>query len=702
MNKGEISPRVKSIILILCAQKNFMTIRAIAVKLSVSTKTVIRDLPEIEKLIGKYHAHLDKKQGVGICLQGSEDVLIRIKAAFDTAPEKLIYQPKERSTFLTARLLQNQAPIKLFELSTELNVAESTISSDLDKLEDWFIKHKLILIRKPGLGVYVSGSEKNIRKAILHCIYENIDEKSLVSILHDTLSRKHDVKNLVDQSSQRLLNLVDTHVLHRLETVLRQIETKDSFKLSDNAYVGLLIHLALAIQRMGQNEKISFDDSFLKQLSGKKEFTISKQIALSIEKMFSISVPREEIGYIAMHLLGTRNEYYTGSTPFIPNFQLVQLAKKIIKTAQAETGQKLENNEKLLIGLVNHLGPSISRLKMGMEIRNPLLSDIKKDYAQLMQLSRICCTPLYKIVGPHIPDSEVAYIAMHLGAALEDTKHTSQTKYHVAIACPTGLGSSKLLASRIKHEFNRIHIVDIISALRLDSNKLSKENIDFIISTVPIPDASLPVLVVNALLRSEDIHSINKFLLVCKSSSKNIRSASKEQLPFQDALLQLTHYQTAIFDILNKFIFIDETGPIHVNDLIKKIGSLLSDDNADDAVTQAIWEREKYGSTFLYDQKIMLLHCRAPVSSSRLSIARIENGFSHTDASVKLTAAVALVIPINGYQENAETMGAITEAMAENWLFSSTITNGTKNDILKALETILKSFLQKKINLLLT
>lgn len=701
MNKGEINPRIKNIILILCTQKNFITIKDIATKLSVSTKTIMRELPKIEKLISKYNAHLAKKQGVGICLRADESIIKKISTAFGSTPAKRIYQPKERSTFLTARLLQNQEPIKLFELAVELNVAESTISNDLDKIEDWFITHKLTLIRKPGLGAYVSGSEKNIRKAILHYIYENIDEKALIEIIHSTLSHRPNGEKMLIQSSQRLLNLVDTHILHKLETVLHQIEFETDFKLSDNAYVGLLIHLALAIQRMKQNEKINFDTSFLKQLHNKKEFVISKQIAHSIEKIFSINVPLEEIGYITMHLLGTRNEYYTGSTPFIPNFQLVELAKRIIKIAQAETSHQLTNNEKLLIGLVNHLGPSISRLQMGMEIRNPLLLDIQKDYPQLMQLSRICCTPLRQIVGSHIPDSEVAYIAMHLGAALEDIKLTSYSKYRTVIACPTGLGSSKLLASRIRHEFHNIKVIDTISALRLVPERLLKEQIDFIISTIPISNLTIPVLVVNALLRPDDIQTINKFLVDYHTTNKTF-SLPQIQVPFKDVLSQLISYQTTILNILNKFIFTDEISSIYVDDLIKKLSPLLSDGEiTNDAIAQAIFKREKYGSTVLYNQEIILLHCRAPVSSSRLSITRSKNGIFHADTSIKLTAAVTMIIPTDGHRQDAETMGAITEALAENWLFSSTIANGTQNDILNALESIFKNFLHKKITTLL-
>ena len=49
------------------------------------------------------------------------------------------------------------------------------------------------------------------------------------------------------------------------------------------------------------------------------------------------------------------------------DFRLVQIARSIMKIAAKETGRNINKNQNLLAGLVNHLAPSISRLKMNME-----------------------------------------------------------------------------------------------------------------------------------------------------------------------------------------------------------------------------------------------------------------------------------------------------------------------------------------------
>lgn len=707
MHRGEISRRIKNIIVILCEQKDFITVGDIANKLSVSTKTITRELARIDKLLAKYNVFLEKKQGVGICITGNAAAIGNLKKAFTNAPEIIAYEPKERAHFLIARLLQNQEPIKLFELSNQLNVAESTISTDLDKLDAWFTNHSLTLIRKPGLGVYITGREKDIRKAILHYIYENINEADLVEVLHELLSHNTAENSSQIQSEKRLLNLVDTQILAKLEIVIHNVETEYKFKLSDNAYVALLIHLALAIQRMQQHEQITFDDAFLQEISTKHEFTISKKIAAGIKKIFNLDVPVEEMGYITMHLLGTRNLYYTGATPFIPNFQLVQIAKKIIKIAQAETGQKLEHNDKLLIGLVNHLGPSISRLHMGMEIRNPLLDDIKEEYAPLMQLSKICCSAvLSPIVNKPIPESESAYIAMHLGAALEDInlKKRQQTYYHAAIACPTGLGSSKLLAARLKHEFTNIEITAVISALRINAETLIKQQIDFIISTVPIPATSIPVIVINPLLKNNDIEIINKFLAVFKQKNHHDFLPLIAKTSLTENLPHLIQYQNSIFQILNNFIFDDLAKSLSIAEIIEFISKKISSDKTTaNNIAAALLQRERYGSTLLYEQQIILLHCQAAVAQTHFAVIRSKNGIAAVsdDTHNNFIAAVIMIIPDGCADEAREAMGTISESLIDNWLFSATIINNSATEIQSILENILTKFLKEKTKLLL-
>ena len=79
---------------------------------------------------------------------------------------------------------------------------------------------------------------------------------------------------------------------------------------------------------------------------------------------------------------------------------------------------------------------------MKLNIRNPLLENIKEKYFKEFEICSKACSILKDITGlSEIPESEVAYITMHIAAALE--KNMSDEKVKVVIACHTGIGTSR-------------------------------------------------------------------------------------------------------------------------------------------------------------------------------------------------------------------------------------------------------------------
>ena len=170
----------------------YTTINDIAVKLGVSTKTVSRELTSLEELLAEHNLQLVKKYGEGMKLEGSAEDLNVLSSALQEQTGEGAYTSDERRSIIISNLLTSQEPIKLFALSSTLKVTDGTISNDLDKLEAWFAKQSLQLVRKPGLGVYLEGDERSLRKAIIKHIYDNVDEKKLLSMVDETVGLGND------------------------------------------------------------------------------------------------------------------------------------------------------------------------------------------------------------------------------------------------------------------------------------------------------------------------------------------------------------------------------------------------------------------------------------------------------------------------------------------------------------------------------
>ena len=79
-----------------------------------------------------------------------------------------------------------------------------------------------------------------------------------------------------------------------------------------------------------------------------------------------------------MHLRGSKLRLETKNHNFsLDDVELMNIAKRLIELATDEFGFDFSTDKKLLNDLVNHMAPSLCRIKMGMDIRNPLLNQIR-------------------------------------------------------------------------------------------------------------------------------------------------------------------------------------------------------------------------------------------------------------------------------------------------------------------------------------
>ena len=704
MQDNKMNPRVKKILLRICAEEQYVTISSIAKEVGVSAKTILRELYEVEQWLASKGCSLSKKTGAGIKVNGSMDRKAITLDILQNEKEENLYSPKERQIVIVSELLQNQEAVKLYNFTKMLKVTEGTISNDLDKVEQWFAKQEITLIRKPGLGVYIEGRENNIRKAMVHFIYENIEEDQLLGVIRNSLMKSGDQSTDIEMRTQRrLLNLINKEVIHKLESSIHEAEEKMGHKLADSAYVGLIVHLALAVQRITKNEEVTIDQDFLQELKQYPEYLVATDMVASIARNFRIEVPESEIGYITMHIRGSknRNDYIKDNSKMIGNFELVRIAKEMIKVAEMETGRLLGQNKNLLIGLVNHLGPAISRLKMKMEIRNPLLEEIKAYYPELVGISRKCVMVIEKHLGIKMPDSEIAYIAMHLGAAIETGEKLLKPTYRCAIACSTGIGTSRLLATKIGKAYDNIQVVEIISTIHIEEIQLRKKKIDFIISTVSIDHCSLPVVTVNPLLFEEDKNKINHQMKLLVNQVDFYPSEKDDGVRFEERLLSLQNYGKSILEILENFFLVQDEKSETIEEVIQNVSSSLgTSEDMEKQLADALQQREDKGGTYITGHGFVLLHCRTDaVQKLYFGVVQIKNSIYALNGKMQkeeITLGVVMIAPENNSEDAMETISYLSKMLIERPDFITILQSSTAQDAEIEVSHILEEFYRFK------
>jgi mannitol operon transcriptional antiterminator len=675
--------------MILVESTEPLTTSYIAEKLNVSSRTVLRKIPLVEKFLKKHNFKLIKKPGYGVTIVGSLEEKRRLKDLLAGQNFKKKYTPEERQLFILIELLKSKEPIKIYKFESELNVTGGTISSDLDKIEEILTEYNIKLIRKPGLGVYVEGNESLLRKLMVNLIYKTHSDKEVLDILKNSIkNRVQENDSIKLRTSNKLLNMVDKKTVEVIEKIVYKMEKSYDYQLNDSQYVALIVHIALVIERIKHGETIEIDKQFLNQLKTNKEFDLAWQLSNKISKAFDIKLPEDEVGYITMHLMGSRKYFIdkkdVNETFFIEKYKIIKIARKIIKFIESKLSIELMQDDKLLIDLAIHLEPAIKRLTMNMDIRNPLLDQIKENYPQLFKLSKEASKIIEDELKLRVPDTEVGYIALHIGGAVERAHNHI---YRIIVVCPSGIGTSRLLSSKIEKEFLNLKVIDTVSIAELENNEVDLNACDFIVSTVKLYYEGLENVVVNPFLLEEDKKKILNVIdrMKFRNSAKKNNANRKD---FKKDLKKNINYGKAVMQILNNFKYYDELDINSYEEIIDKISNLYTDDIINCKVLKNdIKKREAQGQFILEESNAIIIHCRSnAVKELNVGIIKLPKEIKVNEN--KINFVIVLLAPKDIEREYIECISRVSQELFKENLLK----NMNSNQLYDYINNILKDF----------
>lgn len=502
------------IVELLLNSRDYITVKDLASYLNVSNKTIRNELIKVEECLKVDGLSLCKKTGVGIKIEGSETKKLYVLQSIKTKAKNIEpYSPEARKNYILKRLFISQGNVTIRELADELYVSRVTIHKDLKYVEKWLERFNLKLRKKTNYGMEIIGDEENWRNAVASLIVSEKDNDELKEILYKDYNGRIDYKTIT--KLKELINL-DYRLL---EKIVSKAEESLEFRFSDEAFISLVIHIAISMKRLKDGKDIQLSEDVLTNLRNKAEYHVSSKIASELEKAFNVKLPESEIGYILLHILGAKMQQNHFNNAILVledegDDLAIHMSKEIIGIAERALSIKLSEDRQLLNGLILHLRPTINRLKYGLTLRNPVLQEIKDNYSEIYGVAWMTSVVFERYLGVKIQDEEIGYIALHLGAAVERNKNPLKA----LVVCASGIGTSQLIAARIEKSFRQIEIREIISAMMIKERCL--DDVDIIISTIPI-EVSKPVLYISPLLTQNDIKRIESYIETLNSKNRS-------------------------------------------------------------------------------------------------------------------------------------------------------------------------------------
>ncbi|TFJ92185.1 BglG family transcription antiterminator [Lentibacillus salicampi] len=600
-----LNARIKNILRELMALDSPITGTYLANTNQVTSRTTRNDIKNLNEIISEHGAEICTTMGKGYHLEVTDNQKFRnflgIVFTEKVSDGRMVPSlPEERTAYLIKRLLLSNNYLKLDDLADEIYVSKSTIQNDLKNVKNVLDDYDIHLDSRPNHGLKAVGDELKHRFCMAEYIFDRSEE--IGDKLPDEVFSSFNKKDM-------------DAVLAIIVSEIRD----NNITLSDIAINNLLIHIVIAYKRVNEGHHVSLYHTDFKEIVEQKEFQVAERIVKKVETVFGVTFPEEEVAYVAIHLLGTKMVSVSGTSEGKTIDHLIEpgtyhLVDAILEKIEDKMNLKINGDQELMVALGLHLKPAINRYKYGMNIRNPMLEDIKRNYPLAYEAGIIAGLAIEEQTGSEINENEIGYLALHIGAAMERCKMETEPK-RCLIVCASGLGSARLLYYRIKSKFEgKLEVTGTTEYYKLNQHDL--RTIDFIISSVPIPaEISIPVIEVNSVLGKQDIDNIESFI-------ENEQSIYDY---FQPELLHLRRdfdSKEAVLCFMSRYL--QEKGRI------------------DGAFLDAIYEREEVAAT-AYGNLVAVPHPISPQSDETfLYVCTLENPITWEGQSVQFVCVLSV------------------------------------------------------------
>lgn len=580
--------RRKRIVDILKYETSAITAQQLADLLNVSKRTIHSDL----KILIYEGFDIVMIPGIGILYREQEDDFAQI-ADNNTTFSRRIH--------ILKKMLFHGDVVNFLSLSLEYYVSSSSIAQDIQFIKDEFLEAGLLQLASDDMGTRLLGSEQEWQATLIH--------------FNAYIQSYYNLQYYDDLTKEFLYQYYDRQIV---DTSYLIVDSFPKFNLVSVAQyyslniINLLTVLASRSKKgvHHQKEKTSYvaDEVMILQ-----HYLIAKDILNLFYKHTGIHFYEEDVQYLSSYLYGNRIHFAASKVKLGDRYET--LIKRFIHQMGECTNVDLDDNDELRNQLMLHIVPMIHRLKNGIHIKNPLLDEIKNEFRLMFDLTWLVSESLRNILDVNITEDEIGFLMLYFQNALEKAKRSKR----IIIVCPNGITTSTLIANKIKRMLPPLDIIEIVSIYEL--NQYGLDHVDFIVSTIPLKDVTVPAIVVSPMLSENDIRKIERMY--------------KDHLFHVQRKREFSNRRFKKY-IEKDFIFANmEAGSKH--EVIQYVCQRLEDKGiVTSAYQKSIYEREDKGGTDIVSGGAIPHGSLDEVNETKVVIWTNKNGFKWTKYQVKV------------------------------------------------------------------
>lgn len=484
-----ISDRQKQLLATIMSNSEGVSIKELQQSLGVSRRTIYREFEDIKPLLAKRGVAIiaDRKQ---YNLEGNNQELAKLRQLTKEVDSKLPMSVEQRESAETCLLLVKNEPQKIIELALDLNVSEATIKNDLKHVAKSLEQYQVEFNGRKGIGIQVECDEIKRRQLIIGILLTRINDYEFFRYLEETDKK----------SNNFFLQLLPKSIMLMIKKTLEKTIFKQIHLDSDHSMMELILTFSLTFMRCANGNKIVDLNANSNSL---KYQGYLFQFLSEYAQTEKLPVGQGDINYLANKLMASDIKRPMLSYDSDYELELSLKVKDLVQDVAHEINFDFQKNTAFINRLTKHV---ISLL--GHHITP--LPNSKID--SLTELSHRF-PKLYKAIGDNwtnrFPEMSLTTSELQLLLLYFANEYTNQ-RYHehidALVICENGIGTSVILAQRLKQVFSEIKDVKISRIYEL--KELDLANYDLIVSTLPLSGFPGDYQLVSPLLLPDEIERI--------------------------------------------------------------------------------------------------------------------------------------------------------------------------------------------------
>ena len=489
----------------LLSSNDFIPISKIATDCKISQRTVYNYLDRIKE-DDKYTIE-NTKQGIRLLTKKQKEFTMLVPEDYE-----------ERKNFIYRKGLISQKKLKIDDVMKYFQVSDSTMHADIIKIRREISKYHVRLVTKDN-EMYFSGNYHDLKKLTQAIIYNESDNN------HSLLS------------TERLIQIFPNIDVKFVKDTIQSALQKLNYFMDEYSVINLLIHILISLNQE-LNGVVPLKDNNVKLINES-----INEICSPLEEHYGFTFSNSSKNQFSL-ILSTRikKDYKGFDETNFANRKTIDLATKIFDSLYINFNVDMRASEQMYSFML-HLDSLITRLVSGITVNNPLLGIIKRSSPITYDLAVSIAKVIESETGFRLSESEIAYIALHIGTKIEELK-SARTRVKAIIVCPEYYMYNSGLKKIVTLYNEDIYVSNVYTSF---DDIISLEGIDLIICTVlpSVPITNIRTLVVSNFLTSIDKNNIQDCIVQIKKqnridrSRESIYSLFKEELfftniPFKD------------------------------------------------------------------------------------------------------------------------------------------------------------------------